>query len=130
MTLVKEVIGKKVMDIKQVLRGEVYKCHLKEGIGSEQTKDRPVVIIQNDTGNLFSPTTIVAVISTKPKKRDYPMHVKVAKGAGGLLEDSEIFLEQIETIDKTRLYEYIGTFNESDEIMQKINAAIRVSLGL
>lgn len=96
------------------LRGELYYADLGTGIGSEQNGYRPVVIIQNDVGNRHSPTTIVAAISTQIKiKANLPTHYHLKPG-GGLVQPSMVMLEQIRTVDKTRLVQYIGKLSDGE----------------
>ena len=92
--------------MKKVKRGEVYYADLRPIVGSEQGGVRPVLIIQNDVGNRYSPTTIVAAITSVPKKKHLPTHIKL--GAKGLKENSTVLLEQLRTVDKSRLQEYVG----------------------
>ena len=109
-------------------RGELYFADLGNGIGSEQNGKRPVVIIQNDVGNRHSPTTIVAAISTQVKtKANLPTHYYLKPGSG-LVQASMVMLEQIRTIDKTRLSQYIGKLSQED--LQGINHALAISIGL
>lgn len=110
-----------------IKRGDIYIADLDPGIGSEQQGIRPIVIIQNDTGNKYSPTTIVAMITSKRKKR-MTTHVYVKADGSRLTEDSIVMLEQIRTIDKRRLGEMIGHINE--ETMKKIDDAVLRSLGI
>lgn len=108
-----------------VKRGDIVWANLGENnVGSEQNGTRPVLIIQNDVGNLHSPTTIVALITTK-KKRNLPTHVEIEKV---LKDDSVVMLEQVRVIDKKRIDGYILSL--SNEIMKKIDKAIKISLGL
>lgn len=109
-------------------RGDIYYADLsglEQSLGSEQTGRRPVLIIQNDIGNRYSPTTIVAILTTKIK-RNLPTHV-VIRDFEGLARTSAVCLEQIKTIDKGRLEEYCG--NVGDTMMRKIEKAIFISLG-
>lgn len=109
-------------------RGDLYFANLGTGIGSEQNGKRPVVIIQNDVGNRHSPTTIVAAISTQVKtKANLPTHYYLKPGSG-LVQASMVMLEQIRTIDKTRLSQYIGRLSQED--LQGINHALAISIGL
>jgi mRNA interferase MazF len=112
----------------KVKRGEVYTCRMPEGEGSEQKKDRPVMVIQNDIGNQHSTTTIVAIISSSAKKK-YPMHVRVPRESN-LTRNSQVFLEQIFTIDKVRLLEKIEDFSTNEEVLSDINQAIKISLAI
>ncbi len=113
---------------KVLKRGDIYYadlCGLEQSLGSEQTGRRPVLIIQNDKGNIYSPTTIVAILTTKIK-RNLPTHV-VIHDFDGLSRTSAVCLEQIKTIDKSRLEDYCG--NVGDTMMKKIEQAIFISLG-
>ena len=92
--------------MKEIKRGEIYSADFGAGFGSEQGGVRPVLILQNNTGNKYSPTTIVAAITSKKTKTALPTHVTVT--ANGLKTESTVLLEQIRTIDKARLGEYIG----------------------
>ena len=111
----------------EVIRGDVFFAELDPVIGSEQGGTRPVVVIQNDIGNKFSPT-IVAAITSKDNKHSLPTHVRVQASNGGLFLNSVVMLEQIRTIDKTRLRSKIGHLDE--DIMQKIEDAMQISLGI
>ena len=111
-----------------IKRGQVYFADLSPVKGSEQGGLRPVVIIQNDKGNLYSPTTIVATITSKMSKAKLPTHIEVKAGEGGLSVKSIVLCEQIRTIDKSRLFAYHGKFSE--ETMAKINKALKISLGV
>jgi len=108
-------------------RGEIYLVDWSPGRGSEQAGIRPALIIQNDLGNKFSPTVIVATISTKSKKV-YPFHVLIEPEESGLPEGSIVKLEQIMTIDKERLIKKVGFLN--DKKMEEVEIAIHRSLGL
>ena len=116
-----------------VKRGDIYYADLSPVIGSEQGGMRPVLIVQNDVGNKFSPTVIAAAITSKVGKTKLPTHIDVLKGAQGCMEmglarDSVILLEQIRTLDKRRLKERMGHLE--DNVMQKVNSALYVSFGL
>lgn len=113
---------------RQCRRGEIYYADLNPIKGHEQGGRRPVLIIQNDIGNQFSPTTIVAPLTTALSQRVYPTEVRVEAGAGGLPQPSSALLNQIKTIDKDRLEERIGQFDE--RIMRRVDEAIKISLGL
>jgi mRNA interferase MazF len=113
--------------LKQVKRGEMYYADLDPAIGSEQSGFRPVLIIQNDTGNRHSPTVVIAAITGKPKKTNMPTHYMIPVESG-LEAPSVVLLEQVRTIDKCRLEQYIGHLDEST--MKGIDQAIAVSLGL
>ena len=113
---------------KTYFRGEMYYADLGTGVGSEQNGYRPVVVIQNDVGNKYSPTTIVAAISAQIKtKAKLPTHFHVSPTCG-LAQPSVIMLEQIRTIDKTRLDKYIGKLSQSE--ITGLNHALVISVGL
>lgn len=109
-----------------VKRGEIYFADLSPVVGSEQKGLRPVLILQNDTGNEHSPTTIVAAITSRRTKHKLPTHVKV--NADGLRCESTVLLEQIRTIDKSRLEEYVGKLDK--DTMGRVDYAIIKSLGI
>lgn len=111
-----------------VKRGEIYFANLGEGIGSEQKGERPVLIIQNDTGNKHSPTTIVALITSVDKKVGLPVHCEIKKEISCLSKDSIILLEQLRTIDKSRLTNKVSILNPN--IMNEVDSKILISLGL
>ncbi|MEG0576808.1 MAG: type II toxin-antitoxin system PemK/MazF family toxin [Bacilli bacterium] len=113
--------------MEEILRGDIYMADLGEVLGSEQGGMRPVIIIQNNTGNHFSPTTIVAPITTKLNKSSLPTHITINKKSG-LDTLSIVMLEQIRVIDKERLIEKRGTI--SHEEMQYLNKALLVSVGV
>lgn len=111
-----------------IRRGDIYFADLSPVVGSEQGGTRPVLILQNDIGNQYSPTTIVAAITSQIAKAKLPTHVEMRVNDGGLDRDSVILLEQIRTIDKSRLMEKVATLNE--DMMKKVNQAAEISLGL
>lgn len=113
-----------------IKRGDIFYADLSPVIGSEQGGLRPVLIIQNDIGNRYSPTVIAAAITSKLGKSKLPTHIEVIcdEERLGLAKDSVILLEQIRTLDKQRLKEKLGHLN--DTIMKKVNMAITVSCGL
>ena len=111
-----------------VKRGDIYYADLSPVVGSEQGGTRPVLIIQNDVGNKFSPTVIAAAITSKTDKSKLPTHIDVYAEHYGLSRDSVILLEQIRTIDKKRLKEKMGHLD--DDVMNRVNNAITVSFGL
>ena len=113
------------LDIK---RGDLYYADLSPVVGSEQGGVRPVLIIQNDIGNKYSPTVIVAAITSQINKAKLPTHIEISANEYGLNKDSVILLEQIRTIDKKRLKEKIGHADE--ELMQRVNKALSVSFAL
>ncbi len=113
------------LDIK---RGDLYYADLSPVVGSEQGGIRPVLIIQNDIGNKYSPTVIVAAITSQINKAKLPTHIEISANEYGLNKDSVILLEQIRTIDKKRLREKIGCLDKN--MMVKIDNSLQISLGL
>ena len=111
-----------------VKRGDIYYADLSPVVGSEQGGLRPVLIVQNDVGNKYSPTVIAAAITSKMGKARLPTHIDVPAAEVGLSRDSVILLEQMRTIDKKRLKEKMGHLDEGT--MHSVNSAIQVSLGL
>ena len=111
-----------------VKRGDIYYADLSPVVGSEQGGVRPVLIVQNDTGNRFSPTVIAAAITSQTNKASLPTHISLAAPDYGLPRDSVVLLEQIRTLDKRRLRERMGRVDGA--VMEKIDAAIAVSFGL
>lgn len=111
-----------------IKRGEIYYADLSPVIGSEQGGVRPVLIVQNDVGNKFSPTVIAAAITSQRYKTNLPTHIKVDAQGCGLSKDSIVLLEQVRTIDKRRLKERMGNLDEPD--MERVNRALSVSLGI
>ncbi len=112
--------------MEKVKRGEIYYADLSPVVGSEQGGVRPVLILQNDMGNRYSPTTMVAAITGRKTKADLPTHVRIS--AAGLKSESIVLLEQIRTVDKTRLGEFVGKLGKDD--MGRVDHAILVSLGI
>lgn len=110
-----------------VKRGDVYFADLSPVVGSEQGGVRPVLIIQNDIGNRFSPTVVVAAITAQIQKAKLPTHVEIDAKKYGFDRDSVILLEQIRTIDKQRLTDKITHLDE--DMMNSVNEAIQISLG-
>ncbi len=111
-----------------VRRGDIYYADLSPVVGSEQGGIRPVLIVQNDVGNKYSPTVIAAAITSRTDKSKLPTHIEVFADKYGLARDSVILLEQIRTIDKKRLKEKMGHLDE--DVMNRVNDAITVSFGL
>ncbi|MGV8146108.1 MAG: type II toxin-antitoxin system PemK/MazF family toxin [Alkaliphilus sp.] len=109
-------------------RGDIYYADLSPVIGSEQGGVRPVLIVQNDIGNRYSPTVIVAAITSQISKAKLPTHVEISAREYGLPKDSVILLEQIRTIDKKRLEEKVGHIDEA--IMEKVNEGLCVSFSI
>ncbi len=110
-----------------IKRGEIYYADLSPVVGSEQGGIRPVLILQNDIGNRYSPTIIVAAITSKTGKAKLPTHIEVEGERFGLPKDSVILLEQLRTIDKKRLMEKLGGLNSY--AMNKVESGLKVSLG-
>lgn len=111
-----------------VKRGDIYYADLRPVVGSEQGGVRPVLIVQNDVGNQFSPTVIAAAITSRTDKTPLPTHIFVDAKNSGLQKDSVVLLEQVRTLDKRRLRTRMGALNEKD--MEHIDYAIFVSFGL
>ena len=112
----------------QVERGELYYADLSPVIGSEQGGLRPVLIIQNDVGNKYSPTVIIAAVTSQIQKAKLPTHIELNHNKYPLSKDSVVLLEQIRTLDKLRLKDRIG---QLDTIaMQKVNVGLMISLGI
>ena len=112
----------------QVKRGDIYYADLSPVVGSEQGGLRPVLIIQNDKGNRYSPTVIAAAITSRMGKTKMPTHIDIYADRAGLARDSVILLEQVRTLDKRRLREKMGHLD--DDMMTEVNSAIAVSFGL
>lgn len=111
-----------------VKRGDIYYADLSPVIGSEQGGVRPVLIIQNDIGNKYSPTVIAAAITSQKDKTKLPTHIQVNASGCGLAKDSIVLLEQVRTIDKQRLKEKMGALDTAS--MDMVNKALTVSFGL
>ena len=112
----------------EVRRGDIYIADLDPVVGSEQGGTRPVLIVQNDTGNKHSPTVIAAAITSQTGKARLPTHISLSGHDVGLSKDSVVLLEQIRTIDKRRLREHMG--HVDDGLMNQVDSAIAVSFGL
>ena len=110
-----------------ITRGELYSACLDPVVGSEQGGIRPVLIIQNDVGNRYSPTVIVLAVTGQQNKARLPTHVPVAREGTGLMKDSVVLAEQIRTLDKRRLRERIGALRP--EVMAQVSEALKISLG-
>lgn len=113
---------------RQVRRGEIYFADMGIGVGSEQNGVRPVLILQNNVGNRYSPTTIVALITSISKKMHLPVHHELRKDFSYLPQDSVVLLEQIRTIDKKRLRKKVSNLKE--EQMKEIDQKLLISLGI
>lgn len=111
-----------------IKKGDLYFADLSPVTGSEQGGIRPVLVVQNDVGNKYSPTIIVAAVTSRRNKADLPTHVEIAADGNGLTKNSVILLEQLRTIDKTRLKERIGTIDRNR--LPEVNEALSVSLGI
>lgn len=111
-----------------VKRGDVFYADLSPVVGSEQGGVRPVLIIQNDIGNKYSPTVIIAAVTSQINKAKLPTHIEISGDEYGLNKDSVILAEQVRTIDKRRLKEKIGHLDE--ELMERVNDALEISFGL
>ena len=116
------------MDNSVVKRGDIFYADLSPVVGSEQGGVRPVLIVQNDTGNRHSPTVIAAAITSQTRKARLPTHISLAAMSCGLPKDSVVLLEQIRTLDKRRLREHMGRVDET--MMKQVDTAIAVSFGL
>ena len=112
-----------------IKRGDMFYADLSPVVGSEQGGIRPVLIIQNDMGNKYSPTVIAAAITSQTNKTKLPTHIEIDSQQCGLKNDSIVLTEQIRTIDKSRLKEKIGHIQD-ENIINKINNALGVSFGL
>ena len=115
-------------NMSNVKRGEIYYADLSPVIGSEQGGMRPVLIVQNDIGNKYSPTVIAAAITSQQNKARLPTHIEISAKTYGLSKNSVVLLEQVRTLDKKRLRERMGCLD--DAIMHRVDNAIAVSLGL
>ena len=113
----------------QIKRGDMFYADLSPVVGSEQGGIRPVLIIQNDLGNKYSPTVIAAAITSQTSKTKLPTHIEIDSEACRLKNNSIVLAEQIRTIDKSRLKERIGHIDD-EEIINKVNNALGVSFGL
>ena len=113
--------------VEQIKRGELYYADLSPVVGSEQGGVRPVLVVQNDIGNKFSPTVIVAAVTSKINKAKLPTHIEIEASTYGLEKDSVILLEQIRTLDKSRLQFKIGDL--SPNIMKNVDKGLLISLG-
>ncbi len=111
-----------------VKRGEIYYADLSPVVGSEQGGVRPVLIVQNDVGNKYSPTVIAAAITSQREKSKLPTHIEINANQCGLAKNSVVLLEQIRTIDKKRLKERMGELD--NQSMDMINEALSISFGL
>jgi len=126
------IILRSVIDLESntniVKRGEIYYADLSPVVGSEQGGMRPVLIVQNDIGNRYSPTVIAAAITSQQNKARLPTHIELSARTYGLSKTSVVLLEQIRTLDKKRLREKMGCLDS--QVMQQVDDAIAVSFGL
>ena len=120
-----QVIGVRTLSIK---KGDLYFADLSPVTGSEQGGVRPVLVVQNDVGNKYSPTIIVAAVTSKKNKADLPTHVAIDADGNGLSKNSIVLMEQLRTIDKRRLKERIGTIDK--DRLPEVNEALSISLGI
>ena len=111
-----------------IRRGDIYYADLSPVVGSEQGGIRPVLIVQNDVGNRFSPTVIAAAITSQKDKARLPTHIQLQSTGSGLARDSIVLLEQIRTLDKRRLKEHMGRLD--DQSMSRVDQALEISFGL
>lgn len=111
-----------------VKRGDIFYADLSPVVGSEQGGVRPVLVVQNDIGNKFSPTVIVAAVTSQINKAKLPTHIEICANDFGLAKDSVILLEQIRTIDKKRLREKIGKLDDAQ--MERVGEAMAISFGI
>ena len=111
-----------------IRRGDIYYADLSPVIGSEQGGVRPVLVVQNDVGNKYSPTVIAAAVTSQINKAKMPTHIEIKADEYGLAKDSVILLEQVRTIDKKRLKDKTGKLD--DELMNQVNEALSISFGL
>ncbi len=111
-----------------IKRGDIFYADLSPVIGSEQGGVRPVLVIQNDVGNKYSPTIIIAAITSQMKKAKLPTHIEIDAGSFGLIKDSVLLLEQIRTIDRKRIRDKIGKCDRG--FMTKVDRAIGISVGI
>lgn len=109
-------------------RGEMYFADLDPVLGSEQGARRPVLILQNDIGNTYSPTTIIAAITSSLSSKVYPTEVRIPAGTGGLIKASSVLLNQLKTLDKRRLERFIGRLDAG--VMAKVDQGLKLSLAL
>lgn len=109
-------------------KGDIYYADLSPVVGSEQGGNRPVLIVQNDVGNRYSPTVIVAAITSQTGKVNLPTHIRISMQESGLPKNSVALLEQIRTIDKSRLKQYVGRISKGE--MAMVDKAIQVSFGI
>jgi len=113
---------------RRIRRGDIYYADLEPSRGSEQGGVRPVIIIQNDSGNRYSPTVIVAAITSRIGRPLLPTHVPIGEAVSGLHRESLVLLEQVRTIDRSRLHDYLGSLGATE--MESVEKALEISFGL
>ena len=113
---------------RQIKRGDIFFANLSSTVGSEQAGIRPVLVVQNNIGTQYGPTVIVAAITGCLKGKRQPTHVRLQGAACGLFRNSTVLLEQLRTLDKSRLVGYVGSMGKNK--MAEIDAALRISVGL
>lgn len=113
---------------REIKRGDIFYMDLGIGVGSEQGGRRPVLVIQNNIGNKFSPVVIVATITSSQTKKKMPTHFALYEGQGGLAKQSTVLLEQINTVDKSRLEDKVGSL--SSGVLREVDKRLKVSLGI
>ena len=113
---------------RKIKRGDLYYANLDDVVGSEQGGIRPILVIQNNVGNKYSPTIVIAPITTKTGKPQLPTHIKIYDSANVLPKDSVVLLEQIRTVDKRRLGNYLGHID--GKVMKMVDDGIKISLGI
>ena len=116
-----------IREVIMIKRGDLYYADLSPVVGSEQGGVRPVLVVQNDVGNKYSPTVIAAAVTSKLDKARLPTHIELSKESFGLTHDSVVLLEQIRTLDKRRLKERIGSLPPN--LMKRVDLALMISLG-
>lgn len=112
----------------QIYKGDIYYADLSPVIGCEQGGIRPVLVVQNNRGNRYSPTVIIAAITSQTGKTSLPTHVRISGNRHGLRHDSVVLLEQVRTIDRSRILEYIGHINDLER--EQVDKALMVSFEL
>lgn len=112
----------------EVNRGDIFYADLSPVVGSEQGGIRPVLVVQNDVGNKYSPTIIIAAITSQLNKAKLPTHIELSKEKYNLPKDSVVLLEQLRTLDKRRLKEHLSSVDKTT--MQRVDLAMMISLGI
>ena len=112
----------------RIYKGDIFYADLTPVVGCEQGGVRPILVVQNNTGNRYSPTVIVAAITSRTGKQHLPTHIRLGEPQNGLRQNSLVLLEQVRTIDRSRLRDYIGTL--TDQQLRQVDEALAVSFGL